>query len=185
PGLCWGLLVVPHVLAGLGVDRHDGGQEQVIPSLRIAVILIPRRAIADAEVDQVGDGVIDQRVPGGAAAAALQPLRASRAPGGGRLLHRIVLRRLRGIAGHSVEAPVQLAGLGVVSADIAAYAILTAGHTHQYPTFGHARRTGDGVALLRVDGERLPQRLAGSRIDRDQPALERTHVDLAVPGGNA
>src|SRR3546814_1096074 len=68
PGLGGRRLIVPFVLAGLGVDRHDGAQEQVVALAFAADAVIPRRAISSAEIDGVEFGVIGDGVPHGAAA---------------------------------------------------------------------------------------------------------------------
>src|SRR3546814_5517816 len=73
PGLGGRRLIVPFVLAGLGVDRHDGAQEQVVALAFAADAVIPRRAISSAEIDGVEFGVIGDGVPHGAAAAVFPP----------------------------------------------------------------------------------------------------------------
>src|SRR3546814_20406908 len=60
-------------LACLGVDRHDGAQEQVVALAFTADAVIPRRAISGAEIDGVEFGVIGDGVPDGAAAAVFPP----------------------------------------------------------------------------------------------------------------
>src|SRR3546814_16520902 len=73
PGLGGLRLIVSFVLADLGVDRHDGAQEQVVALAFTADAVIPRRAISGAEIDGVEFGVIGDGVPDGAAAAVFPP----------------------------------------------------------------------------------------------------------------
>src|SRR5690606_40998402 len=47
----------------------------------------------------------------------------------------------------------------------------------------HARRAGDGVGPLRVDGLGGPGLLTRGGVDADQAAVQGTDDDLAVPGG--
>ena len=89
-------LVVPHVCAGVGVERDDRGQEQVVALARGAVVARPFDAVADAEVDEIQIRVVGDRVPRRAAAAELPPLAA---PGLRGHLHGLVLERLRGSPG--------------------------------------------------------------------------------------
>jgi hypothetical protein len=67
-------LVVPDVFAGVGLQRDDGRQEQVVALALAAAFVIPRVAVADAKVDLVELGVIDDGVPDRSAAAVLPPL---------------------------------------------------------------------------------------------------------------
>jgi hypothetical protein len=91
-----------------------------------------------------------------------------------------------GVAGHRVEAPGLLAGLGVVGGDVAAHAELGAAIADQHLALDDARRPGDGVALLAVeDGVHAPGDLAGLGIERDQTAIEAADVDLALPHRDA
>src|SRR5262249_54421660 len=62
------LLVVPDVLAGLGFQRDDGRQEQVIAlATRVADLRGPRRTVANADEYQVRLGVVRDAVPDSAA----------------------------------------------------------------------------------------------------------------------
>ena len=47
-------LVVPDVLAGLGLERDDGAEEQIVAAAGAAQSLVPRRAVAGADIQQVG-----------------------------------------------------------------------------------------------------------------------------------
>ena len=90
-----------------------------------------------------------------------------------------------GIAGHGVKTPGELAGIGVIGRDIAAYAVLATAVADDDPTFDDARRHGDGVWLAWIDRHDAPDRLAGSRIERHQPAVKRADEYLALPRGDA
>ena len=103
PGVAGRGLVVPDVFAGIRVERDDRGQVQVVAAARAAVLLVPRRAVADADVEQVELRVVGHRVPHRAAAADLPPLAAR--PGRRRPLQRGRFKGLRRIARHGVEAP--------------------------------------------------------------------------------
>jgi hypothetical protein len=97
-----------------------------------------------------------------------------------RALERLVLLRLRRIAGHGVEAPRQLAGLGIVGRHVAAHAVLRAAVADDDLPVRDARRAGDCVRLVLIDRRRLPCDLAARRIDRGQPSVEHTDVDTAL-----
>ena len=73
PRLARRRLVVPHVLAGVRLERDDRAQEQVVAAAGAAVLLIPRRAVAGADVEQVELRVVRHRIPDRAAAAELPP----------------------------------------------------------------------------------------------------------------
>src|SRR6185312_7205219 len=57
------LLVVPHVLAGLGIQSDDRGREQVVTAPGRADLGRPRRAVARADIDVAGYGIIGDAVP--------------------------------------------------------------------------------------------------------------------------
>src|SRR6185312_14463566 len=116
------------------------------------------------------------------AAAELPPLPA---PGARGLLHRGVLEAVLGIARHRIEAPVELTGLRVVGAEVAADTVFAAGLADQHLPVGHARGAGDRVVLALVDRQDRPGLLAGACVDCHQAAIERAEVDPAVPGGDA
>src|SRR6185436_19012055 len=99
--------------------------------------LVPRRAVACANVQELRIGVVRERIPRGAAAAELPPLPF---PGLRRRLERLRLERLRRIAGHDVEAPDELAGLGIVRRHEAAHAELGAAVADDHLAVDDARR---------------------------------------------
>src|SRR5207249_1799862 len=51
--------------------------------------------------------------------------------------------------------------------------------------FDDARSAGDRVRPRLVDGDLLPQRLSGLRVERDQPSVECADKDLALVDRNA
>src|SRR3546814_4100047 len=65
---------MPFIRAGRRIERDDRGEEPVVAFAVRARAVIPRIAIADAQVNLVEILVIDDRVPHGAAAARGLPL---------------------------------------------------------------------------------------------------------------
>src|SRR5690606_344322 len=112
-------LIVPAVIAGIGVERDDRAQEQVVAASRAPEITAQRRAVAGADEGEVQLRVVRDRVPRRAAAAELPP---PPAPGLRRHLHRGVLEAVRGIAGDEIKLPQEAAVVRVVSAHETAYA---------------------------------------------------------------
>src|SRR6185312_11597593 len=147
-----------------------------------AVTIVPRGAVAGAEVDQVGTRVVENRIPHRAAAAELPPLPA---PSRGRFLHRGVLEAVLRVARHRVEAPVELSRFRVVGAEVTAHPVFTAGLANEHLSLGNARCAGYRVVLALVDGQHGPGLFAGTCIDGHQAAIERPQIDLAVPRGDA
>ena len=96
-----------------------------------------------------------------------------------------LLERLRRIARNGIKAPRQLAGLRVVGGNVSADAVLAAAVADDHSSLHDARRASDGVAQLRIDGELLPNFVAGCRIERDQASIERADIKLAFPDGDA
>ena len=82
--------------------------------------------------------------------------------------------RLAG-SGNGVEAPDLLAGLGVVSGDEAANAVLAAGGADDHFVLHHERRERDGVAGVRIGHLGVPQRMAALGIDRDDVRVDGAH----------
>src|SRR5262249_28012432 len=95
-------LVMPNVGAGVGVERHDRGQEQVVALIRTALPLVPFKAIADAEIDEIELGIVRYGVPHPPPPARLPPLAT---PGLGGIGHGLVLEWFGGVTRHGVEAP--------------------------------------------------------------------------------
>src|SRR3546814_18235483 len=100
-------------------------------------------------------------------------------PGLLRHRHGRVFRRLRRITRYREKAPVELAGFGVVGADVAAHAEFGAAVADDDAALADARRAGDGVAARVIDdGVGAPDRFPGLGIARAQAATVRTAVDL-------
>ena len=179
PGVARRGLIPPDHVAVVGPEGDDRREVEVVAAARAAGLARPGRAVADAEVEQVQLRVVDDGVPDRAAAAADLPPAA--VPGRGGAGHGGVLEGLGRVAGHGVEAPALLAGLGVIGGDVAADAELGAAVADDHHPLGDPRRAGDGVGLLRVDGPHLPFRLAGRGVQGDQAAVDGAHVDPALP----
>ena len=180
PRLAGRLLVVPEVFAGVGVEREHARQEQVVALAVGANQAIPRAAVARADVELIELGVVDDRVPRRAAAAHLVPAAEPRRRGdlGERFVRGRAVGAGRGIAGHDVEAPRELARVRVVGADVAAHAELGAGVADDDFVLHDARRARDRVHLRLIDGDRAPDRRARRAVERDEPAVERRDDEL-------
>ena len=175
-------LVVPGEAAGVGTDREDRRQVQVVAAAGAARDAAPGRAVAGADVEQVELRVVGHRVPRRSAAADLPPLAGPGLRGG---LHLGVLERQRRIAGHGEEAPELRAGLRVVRGDVAAHAELRAAVADHHLALHHARRRRDRVGLRAVDRDDFPVHGAGRGVERDEPAVERADEHGAVPDRDA
>src|ERR1044071_6304557 len=79
-----------------------------------------------------------------------------------------------------VEGPQQLAGTRVIRLEEAADAVLAAVGADQHLVLHHGRRHRLAVALLGIGDLRLPDALAGVRVERDQPRVHRTPEELAA-----
>ena len=181
PALARNGLVVPLVLPGVGVERDDRAQEQVVAAAGAADLPVPRRAVAGADQHLVELGVVGDAVPGVAAAAELPPLAG---PGLRGHLHGLVLEAVGGIAGHHPEAPRELARVRVVRGQIAARGRdLGAAVADDHLAVEHLRRAGDVERLLGVDGLHFPELRAVLRVESDQAPVDRGDDHLAVPVG--
>ena len=178
PVLARRFLVVPAVLARLGIQRHDGTQEQVVAATGAALLPRHRRAIARAHIDQLELRVIGNRIPGRAAAAQLPPLAR---PGLGRHRHGGVLEAFRRVAGHGIKLPQLLARVRVIGGDKAAHAQVCAAIADHDLVAEHPRCAGDRVRPCLVEGLHAPVGRTGLRIERDQPAIERGDEDTVLP----
>ena len=63
------LLIMPDIFAGVGVQRDDRGEIEVVAAGRAADLAIPRRAVAGADIDHVEVRIVGDGVPWRAAAA--------------------------------------------------------------------------------------------------------------------
>ncbi len=161
PGLSRRCLVVPDVFAGVRSHRDNGGQEQVVAAIGAADVAIPRRAVADAEVQQVQFGVIGHRVPDGAAAAIRPPLAR---PGFRRILERLAFEAVGRVARHRVETPVEFPRVRVIRAHVAAHTEIRTAVADNDPSLDDSRGTGNRVGRLAVDGIDAPAHIAGCRV---------------------
>ena len=177
PGVAGRRLVVPDVLAGVGAERDDRRQEQVVAAAGAPQVAVPGRAVADADVEQVEFRVVDDRVPDRAAAASRPPLAG---PGLGGHPHRLVLEAVRRVAGHGVEAPGALAGLRVVGVDVAAHAVLGAAVADDHLALRDSRRSGDRVHRVLGHRHRGPGEFSGLGVDGDQAPVEGGGDHLAA-----
>ena len=173
------LLIVPDHAARLGIERDEAAEIEIVPASRTALRRRIRPAIARADEEITRLGIERDRVPRRAAAADVPP-----APGIPGLERGFKLRRLlraqRGIAGHHMPAPAQLARLQIERRDIAAHIIFRAAHANHDNVARDLRRARRIVALLAVlDEVRLPDHRAGLCVQRIEPAVERRDVDLA------
>ena len=179
PRLAWRGLVVPAVLAGVGIQRDDGAEEEVVAAAGAADLPVPGRSVAGADVQRVELGIVGEPVPGVAAAAQFPPLARPRL---GRHGHRLVLEPVRRVARHDVEAPCLLAGFRVVRRHVAARrAVLRTAVAHQHLALEHLGRAGDVELVLRLDRHGAPQLASGGGVDRVQAAVPRGDVDRVLP----
>ncbi len=168
--------------AGVGIQREDRREVEVVTAARRTDGTSPGRAVARADVQRVEVRVVGHRVPHGAAAAAEPPFAG---PGLRRLFELRMLEAVLRVARDRIEAPRELAGRGVVRGQIAADAVLAAAVADQHLALHDARRARDGVRLGAVDRVDLPALLAGTGIERDQPAVEGGKVQRVAPQRDA
>jgi hypothetical protein len=156
PRLARRRLVVPHVLAGVGLERDDGAQEQIVAAAGAAVLLVPRRAIAGADVQQIELRIVGHRIPDRCRRRRASTTRRARSwrPARGSALRTAATDRR-----HGIEPPQHLARLRVVGGDVAAHAELGAAITDDDFALDDARRAGDRVRLRLVDGDHRPDSL--------------------------
>src|SRR5690606_10950968 len=95
------------------------------------------------------------------------------------------IRALRRIPWHRIETPLELAGVRVIGRHIATHTELGAGIADEHLALGHARRAGDGIRPLRINGVHRPGLGAILGVDGDQPAIQRADDDLAIPRRDA
>jgi len=96
--------------AVIGIERDDGGEEQVVGLALTPDQVVPRRAVADADIEQVEFRIVGHGVPHGPPAAQPPPFTAPR-PGGH--LQGRALEAVGGIAGHRIKPPRQRPGLRI------------------------------------------------------------------------
>src|SRR6266403_2396018 len=179
PAVAGCLLVVPDIFAGVGIQRDNGSEIEIIAAGGAAHVPVPGRTVSGADVDQVQVWIEGDAVPDGTATAVDPPL-AGRIPSFRGGCHRVVLERLAWIAGNDKPSPGLRAGLGIVCSDVAPHAILGAAISDHYLAVEHARRAGDGVRMAVVgDGVLFPDFVASDCVERDQPAIIGADENLA------
>ena len=182
----WRGLVVPLVLAGFRIQRHDGGDKQVVAAIRRTQIRRPGNAVPGPEDHRFGLRVVENAVPNRAAAAGFPPVTG---PGIGRHGHHAIGCRVIGtlgrIARHGPKAPQRLAGFRIVRREEATRIELSATLTDVHNAIADARCAGDGIGHGTIGHLHVPRLLSGFGVDRNQAAIQRAPDDLAVPIGHA
>src|SRR5437763_16098796 len=79
-------MVMPELFTGIGSQRYDRCEVEIVAARRAAQIAIPWRAVAGADVHKIEIGIVGDGIPW-RAAAAIDPPFAGRIPGFGRRLH--------------------------------------------------------------------------------------------------
>src|SRR5580692_784490 len=82
-----------------------------------------------------------------------------------------------------VETPLFLAGLGVVSSNVTADPIFAAGHANDDFVFHHQRRERHRVAGFSAGHFGVPDRMAVSRVYRDQVRIDGGHEQRVAQNG--
>ena len=177
PGIAGHHLEIPFQLAGIGLHGENRSQVEILLALGLAQLFGPGAAVAGADVEQIGVGIVGHAVPDRAAAAEL-PIVAR--PGFRGFLQRGILEGLRRIAGNGVKLPGELAGLGVEGGEESADGKFRAGDADDHFPFGDARRHGHRVAFVRIGHARFPDRLAGFGIERDQASIDDGRDDQVL-----
>ena len=120
PCVAGSLLIMPDVFAGVGFERDDRADEEIVAASRAASGPVPRSAIADTEVDEIELGVVGDGVPDGAASADVPP---PAGPGFCGFFENGSFEGLCRIAGYSVEPPSHFSSVGIVGGDVTAHAV--------------------------------------------------------------
>ena len=153
--------------------------------------MVPRVAIADAEIQLIQFGIIDNRVPHGPAATAFTPVTLFRlgAPRFGRcgfqdfVAGGVVRLALR--IGGGVESPCLLSGRCIISRDIAACAKFSAAKANDDLVLHHTRDARDGAVRFQIKRLRAPILLSSAGIKRDQAAVDGANKDATFPESDA
>src|SRR5262249_17012657 len=175
-------LIMPDEGARVRAKRENAGEIKIIAALRAANLLVPGRAVAGADVKQVQFRVVSERIPHRASPAHLPPFARPRLRG---LRQRGRSNRLRWVARKGEEAPPLFASFGVVGGYVTAHAIFGAAIPDDHLALHDARRAGDRVRLILINGHDLPDDLAVSGAERNQPSIERADINLAFVYGHA
>ena len=178
---------MPNIFARVGFERDDGGQEQIVAFAIGTNTVVPRIAIANAEIKLIEFGVIDNRIPHRAAAAAFTPvtLFGLCAPGFGRRgfedfvasgVVGFTLRIWRG-----VETPCFLAGRRIISSHITARTKFSATKANYNLVLHHTRDPGDGAVRFEIKRLRAPILLSGAGVEGNQTAINGADENAAFP----
>ena len=177
-------LVIPDHPAGIGVDRQDRGEEQIVTAGGAAFLPIEQGRIAGADIEEIELGVVDHRVPGRTAAADVPA--AVRIPGLRGHFELGILDGFLWIGRHDEEAPLQVAGLQVIGRNIAACVIVRAGIADHHDVARDLGRAAARIGAVLVDKSiDLPNDLAGLGVEPEEMAVERADIDHAVPHRDA
>lgn len=158
----------PLQFAGVGIQRDHRVGVQVVALAFVAEVI--RRGIADAPVQGVGFRVVGAGQPAAAAAG------------------------IAGVAGPAVrivldgvELPLRRAGVRIERIDLAALRGVAGRRCNDEHIARQGRRRSEVVArlLARLHDLGLPDFLARLLVQRDQPAVQRREIDLAVANGHA
>ncbi len=156
-------------------------RNRLSPPPRAADLLVPGRPVADADVDALESLVVGHGIPHRAATAVFPPFAG---PGLRGHRHGLVLEAPGRVARHGVEAPELLAGRGVVGRDITAQrAVVGPAEPDDDLAVEGARRAHAIGFASGVDGLHAPVLPARAGVERDQPAVHRSHEDPPVEIG--
>src|SRR6185503_16616372 len=185
-------LVGPNDLTVSRLAGEDGHRPLVVAR---ALIWVPGPRVAHAVIEDVQLGVVGIPAPGSAAAALPLVTLPGRDPEvlplvGGVVGVGIALDSDFLVGTGAVHGPLVLAGVHIERRNSAADAELTARNAGDNDVLDHDRGDGDRGALLVANGLwagvgmirvlRLPEFLAGFRVERDQLTLQRVDEDLAA-----
>src|SRR5262249_58131540 len=74
---------------------------------------------------------------------------------------------------------------GGVAGTVPRHALFGAAVADDHLALHDARRAGDRVRLILINGHDLPDDLAVSGVERNQPSIERADINLAFVNGHA
>ena len=187
PSLTRGCLIMPDIFARIWVQSDNAGEVKVVALsgavlARRAIGAVPGAPIANPDVEEVKLCIIGHGVPNGAAAAngigASEgfhiPSFSSRFEVVGRVISLGPVR-------YGVEAPQLAAILDIVSCDITAHAEFCAAIADDDLAIDDARRAGDGIGHVLVDGNNFPIDLARLTVERDKPPIKRAKEKVVTP----
>ena len=171
---------MPDDLAGIRVDGHGGGREQVVAGAQVAV---PRGRVAGAGKDQVGFRIVGGAVPGGCAAGLPQVAGPGGVGGAGDAVFDLLAVHplVAHVAFDGRAHPHHLAGLGIAGFHAALHAELATGHAGDDQALDDQRSGRSGVAGGVVVDLFLPHDLAGVLVQGHELGVEgREDNQIAV-----